>query len=60
MRHEIERLRSEVSRLTVDRDHWYMAANYSPEEISEFRHRTTMGLDPETGEWLTFAQQDDR
>lgn len=47
---EVERLRSEVHRLTVDRDHWYMAANYTPDEIAEFRHRATKGLD-ENGEW---------
>lgn len=35
-----------------------MRANYTPEEIEEFQHRLTMGLDPETGDWLTFEEQD--
>ena len=58
MRREIERLRLELSAVTMDRDRWYMRANYSPEEIEEFRHRVTMGLDPETGEWLSFEEQE--
>ena len=60
MRREIERLNAEVHRLTVDRDHWYMAANYTPEEIAAFHRRLSMGLDPETGEWLSFDIQDGR
>lgn len=48
---ERERLLAEVHRLTVDRDHWYMAANYSPDEIAEFYHRASKGLD-ENGAWL--------
>lgn len=47
----IERLERELYAMTVDRDHWYMAANYTPEEIAEFRHRATKGLD-ENGAWL--------
>lgn len=48
---ERERLLNEVHRLTVDRDHWYMAANYTDDEIAEMYHRATKGLD-ENGAWL--------
>lgn len=58
LRREVESLRAEVFQLTVDRDRWYMAANYSPEEIAEFARRRSMGLDPMTGDWLTIAEQD--
>lgn len=51
MRSEIERLERELHAVTVDRDHWYMKANYTPEEIAEFYHRASQGLD-ETGAWL--------
>lgn len=51
MRAEIERLTAELHAVTVDRDHWYMKANYAPEEIAEMRHRATKGLD-ENGAWL--------
>lgn len=51
MRSEIERLTNELHAVTVDRDHWYMKANYTPEEIDEMRHRATKGLD-ENGAWL--------
>lgn len=51
MRSEIERLTDELHAVTVDRDHWYMKANYTPEEIDEMRHRATKGLD-ENGAWL--------
>lgn len=51
MRAEIERLSAELRWMTGDRDHWYMKANYSPEEIAEFRRRLSMGLDDE-GNWL--------
>lgn len=47
---ERERLLDEVHRLTVDRDHWYMAANYSPDEIALMRERASKGID-ENGEW---------
>jgi len=52
MRVRIEHLEAEVSRLTVDRDHWYAAANYTPEELHEQFMRASQGRDPETGEWL--------
>lgn len=51
MRAEIERLTNELHAVTVDRDHWYMKANYTPEEIAEFYHRASQGLD-ENGAWL--------
>lgn len=51
MRSEIERLERELYDVTVDRDRWYMKANYTPEEIDEMRHRATKGLD-ENGAWL--------
>lgn len=51
MRAEIERLKNELHAVTVDRDHWYMKANYAPEEIAEFYHRASQGLD-ENGAWL--------
>lgn len=51
MRAEIERLASELHAVTVDRDRWYMKANYTPEEIAEFYHRASQGLD-ENGAWL--------
>lgn len=51
MRSEIERLKRELHAVTVDRDHWYMKANYTPEEIAEFYHRASQGLD-ENGAWL--------
>jgi hypothetical protein len=51
MRSEIERLKSELYAVTVDRDHWYMKANYTPEEVAEFYHRASKGLD-ENGAWL--------
>ena len=47
---EVERLRDEVYRLTVDRDHWYMRANYTREQVDEFYRRASMGID-ENGEW---------
>ena len=52
MRQRIEQLEAEVSRLTVDRDHWYAAANYTPDELREQFMRASQGRDPETGEWL--------
>lgn len=48
---EIDRLRAEVYRLGIDRDHWYAAANYTPEEIHEQFMRASKGLD-ENGAWL--------
>lgn len=51
MRAEIQRLRYELHAVTVDRDHWYMKANYTPEEIAEMYHRASQGLD-ENGAWL--------
>lgn len=51
MRSEIERLTNELHAMTVDRDRWYMKANYTPEEIDEMHHRATKGLD-ESGAWL--------
>ena len=48
---ERDRLAAEVHRLTVDRDHWYMAANYTPDELAEMYHRASKGLD-ENGAWL--------
>lgn len=58
MRSEIERLKRELTAaenelhaVRVDRDHWYMKANYTPEEIAEFYHRASQGLD-ENGAWL--------
>lgn len=48
---ERERLLGEVHRLTVDRDHWYMVANYSPDEIALMRERASKGID-ENGAWL--------
>ena len=58
MRSEIERLRRELAAserelfaVRVDRDHWYMKANYTPEQIAEFYHRASQGLD-ENGAWL--------
>lgn len=51
MRAEIARLTSELHAMTVDRDRWYMKANYTPEEIDEMRRRATKGLD-ENGAWL--------
>jgi len=48
---ERERLLGEVHRLTVDRDHWYLQANYTPEEVAEFYHRASQGLD-ENGAWI--------
>lgn len=52
MRARIAQLEAEVYRLTVDRDHWYAAANYTPEELHEMHMRASQGRDPETGEWL--------
>lgn len=60
MKQEIARLSQELYAMTIDRDHWYMAANHTPEEIAEFRRRRSMGLNEETGEWLTFAEQEAR
>ncbi|MGX1931709.1 hypothetical protein [Microbacterium resistens] len=51
MRREIRRLLNEVHRLTVERDHWYLRAMYTPDEIAEMRRRATLGLD-ENGQWL--------
>lgn len=51
MRSEIERLTNELHAVTVDRDHWYMKANYTPEEVAEMYHRASFGLD-ENGAWL--------
>lgn len=51
MRHRIAQLEAEVHRLTVDRDHWYAAANYSPEELREQFMRASQGRD-ENGAWL--------
>lgn len=58
MRAEIERLKRELASterelfaVRVDRDHWYMKANYTPEQIAEFYHRASQGLD-ENGAWL--------
>lgn len=58
MRSEIERLKRELASaerelfaVRVDRDHWYMKANYTPEQIAEFYHRASQGLD-ENGAWL--------
>ncbi|MFE6733414.1 hypothetical protein [Microbacterium sp. NPDC057650] len=48
---EIERLRDELYRVTVDRDHWYAAANYTPEELHEMHMRASQGRD-ENGAWL--------
>lgn len=50
MRERIAHLEAEVYRLTLDRDHWYMAANYTPDEIREFTRRRLMNLD-ENGEY---------
>ena len=51
MRHRLDQLEAEVARLVADRDHWYMAANYTPEEVREFYLRASKGQD-ETGAWL--------
>lgn len=51
MREEIARLKRELSAVTADRDHWYMKANYTPEQIAEMYHRASQGLD-ENGAWL--------
>ena len=51
MRKRIAELEAEVYRLTVDRDHWYAAANYTPEELHEQFMRASKGLD-ENGAWL--------
>lgn len=51
MRSEISRLERELRAVTGDRDHWYMKANYTPEEIAEMYHRASQGLD-EDGAWL--------
>ncbi|KKX96702.1 hypothetical protein [Microbacterium sp. Ag1] len=58
MRAEIERLKRELAAaerelfaVRVDRDHWYMRANYTPEQIAEMYHRASQGLD-ENGAWL--------
>ncbi|GAA3948818.1 hypothetical protein [Microbacterium soli] len=51
MRRRIEQLEAEVYRLTVDRDHWYAAANYTPEELHEMHMRASQGRD-ENGAWL--------
>lgn len=51
MRSEIARLERELYAVRVDRDHWYMKANYTPEEIAEMYHRASQGLD-ENGAWL--------
>lgn len=48
---ERERLLAEVHRLTVDRDHWYLKANYTDEARAEMYHRASQGLD-ENGAWL--------
>ena len=52
MRQEIERLQSENAQLEADAEfwrrqtnHWYMKANYSPEEIAEFQRRMSRELD---------------
>lgn len=51
MRQRIADLEAEVYRLTVDRDHWYAAANYTPDELHEQFMRASKGLD-ENGAWL--------
>lgn len=48
---EVERLTGELHAVTVDRDHWYLKANHTPEEVAEFYHRASQGLD-ENGAWL--------
>lgn len=47
----VERLEQELHSMTVDRDRWYLKANYTPEEIAEMYHRASQGLD-ENGAWL--------
>ena len=51
LRREVERLSAELHRVTVDRDHWYAAANYTPEELHEMHMRASQGRD-ENGAWL--------
>lgn len=51
LRAELERLRDEVYRLTVDRDHWYRKATYKPEELHRMYEQASLGLD-ENGRWL--------
>lgn len=45
LRREVDRLARELARVTVDRDHWYAAANYTPEELAEMRRRASLGID---------------
>lgn len=49
---EVDRLRAELYRANLAADHWYAAANYSPEELREQFMRASQGRDERTGEWL--------
>ena len=50
MKSEIERLRSAVFRLEVELNHWYLRANYTPDEIQDMYYRASKGQD-EHGNW---------
>jgi hypothetical protein len=51
MRDRLQQLERELYAMRVDRDHWYLRANHSPEEIREMYLQASKGQD-KRGRWL--------